>query len=251
MHLSADGQTLESAAADGASADHSGTKDGAGDHVVFDAQSVRDSGVQSVHGAAENVVYLGVLDQVRAAGHVNAVITDPQSMTSPGSLHTDSVTVDIGSPEYVYNCSGDPTANDIDFTILEHDKPPFAAKPGANSAPETKAPRSRRPTQLRVHAYNFDNAVLQTGSAVTLTGQASHLDMSQRNVAQKDTPEEKPQEKPMNIAEFSRRTYPRRFLIQNDTLSAREQQRTPYTSCSICQLQAGFRNRPIRELHPA
>ncbi len=172
---------------------------------MFDAQSIHDSGVQSVHGTAAQVTYYADLDQIRATGHVNATITDPQSLTVPGSLRAESVTVDISSPEYVYNCSGVATQNDIDFTLLEHDKAPSSAVAGAKSTAKPGGTRSKPPTQLRVHAYSFDNAVLQTGSAVTLTGPASHLDMSPARCRKR---------KNRPIHECNRPIYLQRFLIR-------------------------------------
>ena len=171
LRFSAGGQTLDMAEADGG--------------VVFDAHSVVDSNVQAVHGTADNIKYLGELDQIRAAGHVEASFSDPQSLASPGTLRTESLTVDIGLPQYLYNCSGDPALNDIDFTTLQHEtKPPAAA-----SVVKRTAASPRPPVQLKVHAYSFNGAVLQPGSAVTLTGSAAHLDMMQTELVntQKET----------------------------------------------------------------
>jgi hypothetical protein len=155
--------------------------------------------VQSIHGFAAKVTYLCVLDQIRASGHVSATITDPNKLASPGTLSTDSVTVNIGQPQYVYNCTGDPSVNDVDFTLLQHNTPRPAAAPIArpgtvatslsrplNFAARTEIDHSKmQPTQMTVHAYSFDDAVLQAGSAVTLTGPAAHLDIVQFDTIQK------------------------------------------------------------------
>jgi hypothetical protein len=167
VRLAADGQELESAAAD--------------EDVVFDGKSIADTDVQSVHGTASNATYLGNVDQIRARGKVDAVITDPLKFASPGLLRTETLTVDIGQPQYVYTCSGDPTVNDIDFTLIQHD----VSTPAAAQVPNHAGQSTASPKLLRVHAYSFSNGALQAGSAVTLTGDEAHLDMVRSDPDQK------------------------------------------------------------------